>query len=149
MWNVKWNCVDVSWLKPQCIDLSYFSGRQNSLEYWMSDNENHALPIQVLLLVIYKHCLTIVVVIIVQNNVELNLCYVSWHKIPSLSYFRGDERLQKIWLLTMRINHCLFKYFFMQFESLSKIYGQCSSTREYEIEFVWCFLAQNPISTIF
>ena len=70
-----------------------FRGWQKSLENWMNDNDKQVMPIQVLLYIIYNHCLTMVMAILVWKNANLNFCNDSWLKVSLLPHIEGDKRL--------------------------------------------------------
>ena len=59
----------------------------------MPDIEKKALPIQDLPLIIYNHCLTMVVAVVIQEIVKLYSCDESWLNILFLPFSEEGKRL--------------------------------------------------------
>ena len=86
-----WNCIVMIILDP--LTFVIFWERQKALENCENNIEKEALPIWLLHKIIHKHCLTIAVAVLVQENVKVNICDDSWPENSCMPYFEGDKRL--------------------------------------------------------
>ena len=94
--NVTMNFRLDSWLIRICSP--YYEGEQKAQENWFNNIEKEALPIKVLLYVVYNYCIAMTVAVLVKQNLKVYFSADSHLKSSLFPHFEGETKALKIQL---------------------------------------------------